>query len=131
MARLEWQADYACGVDYLDQEHRRLLDLVNEICEQSAHAADNETVGRGLGELHARVAEHFALEERLMQERDHIHYAAHKAQHEKLLDQIRTLMDAYEDGRCDSCATTLDQCLSGWLRKHLRRPPGLGNAAAG
>jgi len=130
MSKLEWQPEYACGVDYLDQEHHRLLDLVNEICEQSTHAASDEAIGLGLGELHARVTEHFALEERLMQERGHAHYAAHKAQHEKLLEQIRTLMDAFEDGRCESCATTLDQCLSAWLRKHLGTPPELRDEAA-
>jgi hemerythrin len=66
------------------------------------------------------VSAHFALEERLMSEKNYAFYDAHKADHERLLDQIRRMMEAYEDGECADCGTNLRACLDTWLADHVR-----------
>jgi hemerythrin len=51
-----------------------------------------------LGELYARVGAHFALEEKIMRGHDYDEYRDHEADHERLLDDVRDLMDDCEDG---------------------------------
>jgi len=46
-----------------------------------------------LGELYARIAAHFALKEKIMRDNGYDEYHDHKADHERLLDDIRDLMD--------------------------------------
>jgi hemerythrin len=46
-------------------------------------------------------------------------YDVHKANHEKLLDEIRYMMDAYDAGQCENCGMTLIECLDGWFHKHF------------
>jgi len=52
---------------------------------------------RSLGEIFAKISAHFALEEKEMRELKYDHYEDHKQDHEQLLDDIRDIMDEYED----------------------------------
>jgi len=121
MHGMQWQSEFESGIEAIDHEHRQLVALVNEICAQSDAGAPPDVVARGLGELLARASEHFALEESILRERKASHYDLHKKEHEQLLEEIRTMMDAYEDGRCETCGMTLDECLSDWCGRHFRR----------
>lgn len=74
-----------------------------------------------LGELHAQISALFALEEQVRRARRWPGYADHKRDHVRLLDQIRDIMDGYEQaGRCDadSLGTALDRGLSEPFRTH-------------
>lgn len=96
MPLIEWDEKFSVGVAAVDHEHRELIALVNEAHERLARPGAAADI---LGEIHARIAAHFALEERLMQEQRYDGYAEHKADHERLLDEIRDIMDDYEDNR--------------------------------
>lgn len=120
MPLLEWTDQFETGIGYIDYEHRRLVDLINRAGDSLAGAGPYDVVAECLGELYAQVCAHFALEERLMLAKNYELYDAHKADHEALLDEMRYMMDAYENGLCETCGTTLDDCLTAWFRKHFR-----------
>ncbi|MDH3472618.1 MAG: bacteriohemerythrin [Rhodospirillales bacterium] len=120
MPPLDWNDEFETGIDYIDFEHRRLVTLVNQICDSLLRAATEDAVAGHLGQLHAQVCAHFALEEELMREKKYELFDVHKAEHEQLLEEIRYMMDAFEGGLCTSCGTTLDACLTAWLSKHFK-----------
>jgi hemerythrin len=124
MSSLEWTSEFETGIDYIDYEHRRLLELVNRICGDLVRAGSENTVGECLGELYAEGCGHFALEERLMREKKYGLYELHKAHHEQLLEELRYMMDAYEDGTCETCGKTLEECLTSWFYKHFQTKDG-------
>ena len=119
MPLIEWKDAYRTGIDYVDYEHRQLVELVNEACERLTQPGSEDQVADALGEIYARISAHFALEERLMRERRYRLYETHKADHERLLDEIRYMMDAYEAGACETCGKTLEACLTEWFHKHF------------
>jgi hemerythrin len=120
MPLIDWEDEFETGIDYIDYEHRRLLDLINRICKTLTRPGSEEAVSDCLGELYAEISAHFALEEHLMRENKYDLYDVHKADHEKLLEEIRYMMDAYEAGACDTCGKTLDECLAEWFHKHFQ-----------
>ena len=120
MALLDWAEDYRTGIDYVDREHRKLVDIINRISETLSAAESEKAVTDCLGQIYAEVSAHFALLEKLMRENDFAHYAAHKANHEKLLEEMRAMMDAYDNGVCNHCGETLDHCLRAWFRKQFQ-----------
>lgn len=120
MPRLEWQAAYATGVPQLDYEHRQILDLVNFGCDSLRDITSRDEVRDCLESLYARVSAHFALEEDVMREAHYELYAAHKAQHEALVDSLRVMMDSFDDGACAQCKRSLDDCLVEWFEKHFQ-----------
>jgi hemerythrin len=71
------------------------------------------------GDLFKGISAHFALEERFMRERRYDQLAQHKVDHERLLDEIRDIMDGYElHGRYDPGA--LGTALDAWFTVHFR-----------
>ncbi|MFZ5608867.1 MAG: bacteriohemerythrin [Pseudomonadota bacterium] len=97
MAPIEWKADFAIGIAAVDHEHRALIALVNKL--QAALVAQNDIaqIEEGFGDLFRDIAAHFALEERFMRDHRYDAYAPHKADHERLLDILRAMMDDAHD----------------------------------
>jgi hemerythrin len=97
MVLIEWKDAYATGIPDVDLEHRELIGLINKLYEAMSGEDASITVMDFLGEIYAHVSAHFALEEKIMRERKYDHYKEHKAEHEVLLDELRDLMDDYEE----------------------------------
>ena len=108
------------GIDSLDYEHRELVGVIETLCDSFDRASSTREVSDCFGALYAQASAHFALEESLMREKKYAFYDAHKADHERLLDKIRRMMEAYEDGKCTDCGVSLRKCLDNWLASHVR-----------
>jgi hemerythrin len=116
---LEWREEYKIGVASVDYEHQQLIALINDAYEQARVGGANLDVVNFLGEIYARISAHFALEERIMRAHDYDNYTAHKADHERLLDEIRDIMDDYEDSRRFDQAV-LGERLHVWFTEHFK-----------
>lgn len=119
MSLLEWREEYSVGVDDVDHEHEEMIELINEVHRELQDPGSGVDVDRFLGEIFARISAHFALEESIMQEARYEEYAAHKDDHEKLLDELRDLMDAYQTRRSFN-EVILGRTLSDWFGIHFR-----------
>lgn len=80
---------------------------------QSAPALDQ------LGEILSKTSAHFALEEREMQQADYPDRASHKADHEKLLDELLDFIDDVEQNRDPSRLGDLEPRLEAWFTNHF------------
>jgi len=124
MALIDWQESFKLGVASVDHEHEELIALLNrlhaQLQDQAVGADDKETVLRFLGEVHSGIAAHFALEEQIMRARGYDQYADHKADHERLLDEIRDIMDRYEAETGTDYQAELSQQLRDWFTNHFK-----------
>ena len=116
MAYLEWKPEYSVGSQAIDDEHREMIDLINTLRVELGDAADKESIERFLGDIQSGIAMHFALEERLMRDNGYSEYAAHKQDHEELLDQIFDIMN---DAVGEQSLETVEERLSTWFGKHF------------
>lgn len=119
MPLLDWKDEFQTGIGYIDYEHRRLVELINQACESLDAPGAEARVAECLGDLYSRICAHFALEEQLMRERRYRLYDEHKASHEALLEEMRYMMDAFEAGACETCGQSLSECLAAWFHKHF------------
>ncbi len=119
MALIEWNEHFNVGVAPVDFEHREMVALINALHDDLLAAGDKGSILEFLGEIYARIAAHFALEEKLMRERGYDQYEAHKHDHERLLDEIRDLADDYEDAEMFSEAE-LSRRLTHWFVEHFK-----------
>ena len=118
MQLLQWKPSFALGIPAVDLEHQNMIRMINEVYASVADENDRQAVQAALGDIHAGISAHFALEERLMREAAYAEYAAHKDDHEDLLDQIRDMMDAYRDDPAAGRAM-LQRSLSDWFGRHF------------
>jgi hemerythrin-like metal-binding protein len=97
MVLIEWRDEFVLGIPSVDHEHRELIDLINALYADYTTRGSKITTLDFLGELYVKIAAHFALEEKIMQERKYDQYQDHKSDHEKLLDDIRDFMEDIEN----------------------------------
>lgn len=119
MTLLQWQETFSVGVAEVDHEHRELIDLINTLHTALGTERSGERVEAFLGEIFADISAHFALEERVMRERRYDALAEHKGDHERLLDELRDIMDAQADGSALDDAQ-LGAVLAEWFGRHFR-----------
>jgi hemerythrin len=120
MPLIEWRDEFNTGVAEVDHEHRELIDLINQLHDQLQRDPDRDAVSAFLGEVFAKISAHFALEETVMRKHRYDEYAAHKAEHEALLDEIRDIMDDYEAGSFADAGTALATTVQDWFINHFK-----------
>ncbi len=114
---IEWRPEFSVGVAAIDHEHVELVSLINDL-HARLDAGEREAVAAFLGEVYARISAHFALEEKQMRDRGYDQYAAHKADHERLLDDIVGIIDGWEEqGRYGDAEFA--QLLCDWFTVHF------------
>ena len=120
MALVEWKDEFAVGVASVDHEHRQLIQLINDLHASLASRPTKDAIALVLGEIHTKIAAHFALEERVMREHRYDQYEDHKGDHERLLDEIRDIMDRHEADAYFNYETALAMELRDWFAIHFR-----------
>jgi hemerythrin len=116
MTLITWRNEFETGIAEVDHEHRELVALINRLADDISAGADKARIQAFLGEVFARIAAHFALEESVMLQHAYDDYAAHKAEHENLLDEIRDIMDQAEASYSQSLSTTVGD----WFVGHFK-----------
>lgn len=114
MALLQWKDRYSVGVAAVDHEHKELIALINKLHDELVAQGAPLTVEAFFGDLLKAITAHFALEERFMREHRYDQLVQHKADHERLLDEIRDMMDALDEGETD-----LSERLDAWFSRHF------------
>lgn len=120
MALIPWREAFEIGIESVDHEHRELIDLINQLHDRLDNSAAPEIVAGFLGEIYARISAHFALEERVMRDLEYDDYADHKDDHEALLDDIRDIMDVFDEGGYVDLQEELGDQLETWFGGHFR-----------
>ena len=91
MSIIEWSEDMSVGVARLDEHHRRLIDLTNQLGSAIADGDPEHTTGAVLGELVRYVYYHFGEEERLMEQAAYGGLDAHRCHHRAMAEHVRGL----------------------------------------
>ncbi len=119
MSLIEWKPEFSVGVPAVDYEHRELIELINRLHDNLSDPDSHVTTAEFLGEVYTRISAHFALEEKIMRARNYDEYDDHKADHERLLNEIRDIMDEHDfSGTMDDRLLALR--LQAWFTVHFR-----------
>ena len=119
MQLLQWKDEYSVGIEAVDHEHKELIDLINRLHAELNAGDAKRTVPAFFGDLLKAISAHFALEEKFMRDHAYGRLASHKEDHERLLDELRDIMDAFEDTK-EIEAAELRGRLETWFSRHFR-----------
>jgi len=108
-----WSRSYSVGVDSMDDEHQRLIDIINNLYASMRAGRSKDAIGTILDELVDYTSTHFSHEERLMQSSGYAGYDEQKRCHESLIAQVKEIQDRYRTG------TALGQEVMTFLKKWL------------
>ena len=119
MVLIEWKDEFCVGIPDVDHEHQEIINLINNL--HDAMGGENATLSvmDFLGEIYSHVSAHFALEEKIMRTHKYDQYTEHKADHERLLDELRDIMDDYEENAYFSDKEFAGQ-VERWFTDHFK-----------
>ncbi len=87
----KWSPDYSVNIRTIDNQHKELVNILNRLFVAVSRREGDKAIAGILDALTSYTQTHFALEERLMQQANYKDFDAHKAEHQKLLDQLDQL----------------------------------------
>ena len=117
---LQWTDDCSIGIEPLDHEHQDLLARLNELHEELLQHDDRVAMAASLGRIHARMAAHFSVEEKFMRDRHDPGYAAHKAEHDDLLEDFIEFMSRFRHEPELTYGEAEQLTLQRWVIEHMR-----------
>lgn len=118
MTLLTWNRTCSVNVRAMDDQHGILMDTMNEMRLAMVRGADREQMNDMLARLIEFMRMHFWSEERLMEQTQYPGLIEHRAEHEKLLSQIRE--SAHRAQRSEAVGMrSLLAFLRDWLVEHI------------
>jgi hemerythrin len=111
-------------LDFINADHReeaRLLnDLDEALAEHRAGRAGPESVVAAFEKLYQHTVEHFGREEAAMQRVGFPPYPVHRAEHERVLAELRGEGQAFAEGQDAARLTAyVTQAVPAWFTNHI------------
>ncbi len=120
MPLMQWSDKLSVGVDGIDSDHKRLVEMVNELNDAVAAARGKEVLGKILDGLVDYTAKHFGREEAAMDKSSYPSALAHKKEHADLVKQVLEHQKQYRAGNTAVLSLQLLVFLKNWLLKHIQ-----------
>jgi len=118
MAFIEWTEQFTLNIPQIDDQHRRLVDIVNKFDDAAQKGHGSRIMSEILNDLVGYTQEHFNFEEHLMQEAGYPKFDLHQSQHRQLLQKIeRFQFDFNNGGR--RITPHVREFLKYWLTSHI------------
>ena len=97
MGRLEWKENYSVGVRVLDEQHRQLLDIINQVASVRLDHLTEKLFFATLNLLVKYADVHFSTEEKYMREYGYPGLTEHEEEHRKFTEHVFTLREKLAD----------------------------------
>lgn len=120
MAYMDWTDSLSVGVLQIDNEHKKLVALVNDLNDSMKNGKSKETLQKIFSELVDYTMTHFTNEESLMQKVNYVNFTVHKREHDELTKKARVLKDDFIAGKMMVSIEVRD-FLKNWIVNHIQK----------
>jgi hemerythrin-like metal-binding protein len=118
MEYFEWNDSLSVHDSMIDEDHKTLIGMVNELHDAADLGQDYITLSNILQRLATYTQEHFQREEDLMKSIAYPRFKVHKEQHRKLLERVTDLQKELDRAR-ELVAIETAELLRFWLTSHI------------
>lgn len=116
---VHWSDELSVGVQEVDEQHKILIALLNELHEALLQHHGSEICAEILRRLAEYTRIHFSVEESLMRILGYPDFERHKAEHDALSAQVTQLQVRLAGGQA-SISFELLHFLKVWLTRHIQ-----------
>jgi len=118
MALITWNDSYSVNVKEMDDQHMKLVEMINQLHDAMKLGKGKEVVGKVLTGLTDYTRRHFTSEENLMRIHGYSGYEAQKKAHDNLISQVADIRKKYSEGSVQS--QQVISFLKDWLIRHIQ-----------
>lgn len=119
---IKWKDEYSIGVDRIDYEHKKLVEIANkayEVLNNDFYTDKYDKIVEILRELEDYTVFHFNDEEDYMQEIGYRKFFSHKIEHEEFIQKIENIDLNQIDHDQDKYLLEIVNFIVDWLVKHI------------
>ncbi|WP_202743886.1 bacteriohemerythrin [Acinetobacter calcoaceticus] len=115
--KMKWASEYNTGIEVIDEQHKRILDYINEIddVKDDDHRRRIKDI---LDNIIDYTQSHFTFEESLQEEADYKYRVPHKRVHDLFIKKIELYRERFEMGH--TVEKELQEILAKWLINHIQ-----------
>ncbi|MCW8918493.1 MAG: bacteriohemerythrin [Gammaproteobacteria bacterium] len=118
MAMVEWSNAYSVDIQEIDEQHKCLIDIMNDLYTALVNNSNRDLIGDVLDKLVDYTKVHFSVEETLMRIFEYDGYEAHKEKHDRIVAKVLTYQGQFRGGN-DKVGMELLLFLKDWLFNHI------------
>ena len=121
IAIFPWDDNFNTGLPVVDEQHRKLVELLNRLASQFAFGGDDINLGVIFDELLAYTEYHFDTEEAIWNEyfKNDVHEEEHRKTHALFIEKLRGLIRLQEERSPTEAAEETLDFLVRWLASHI------------
>jgi len=120
MPLMTWTDKLSVGVGVLDDDHKRLVGMLNELYDAMQAGHGRDSLGRILDGLVHYTKVHFGREEKFFAQTTYPAAIAHKQQHDALTRQVMDVQQKYASGATATLSLDVMHFLRNWLVQHIQ-----------
>jgi hemerythrin len=120
MPLMTWNDKMSVGIAAFDNEHKKLVGLLNELFDAVQSGKGKDALGKILDALIDYTKSHFANEERYLTQHAYPELAKHKKEHEDLAKQVLDVQKKYHAGATATLSMEVMNFLKNWLINHIQ-----------
>ena len=120
MALMNWTSKLSVGVATLDEDHKGMVGIINELHEGIVGGSARQTLEKVLDVLMTYTQAHFQREETLFIETGYPLAAEHCREHAALTERVKLLQDRFRRGSLTCLNIETMTFLRGWLFVHIQ-----------
>ena len=118
MALIKWKKEYEIGVTKLDNQHKKIIEIVNEVIKQQFTPANENEIEEILNGLQDYIREHFKTEEEYMLKHQYSGYEEQRNEHNRFTDRLFDAQKEYtKNGRVTS--VNILNFIWDWFSRHI------------
>jgi len=120
MEQVQWDDNLSIGVDLIDEQHKALIQRLNDVHKAADVQQGPMEITRTLGFLEEYTEYHFSEEEKHMQENNYPGLEIQQQEHQKFKDLLKKFGEEFkEEGATVNLAEDIKNLLANWLIKHI------------
>jgi hemerythrin-like metal-binding protein len=118
MEEIIWKDEFSVGVDQMDEQHKKIIAMINRLIREQNIVTEPETVAKLLTEMTDYTREHFRAEEYLMSEYGYDRKDDQVKRHKEFIQKTMEFCSASNVGP-NILSVALLEYLSTWLVDHI------------
>jgi len=117
---ISWDPSYSVGVAAMDDDHKRLIYLFNELESASKYYTNKNFEEKALQEVVDYTKYHFDHEEKLMKDNNYPGVDEHIKQHIEMIIKVNKIVEDYQN-KPDYAINEAVEFLRCWLVNHIQK----------
>jgi hemerythrin len=118
MSFANWTDSYSVKVQRIDDQHKKLFTIINELHEGMKAGRGKDVLQSVLDQLLRYTEQHFTDEEALLQQSGYPALNAHMATHQQFVNKVKGFSKDFQSGAA-AISVNILEFLRNWLAQHI------------